>query len=123
LDSTYCECTYGLEFLPFRPLTINQYFLKEGGKKMPGYVYIVRCRDGTFYTGWTNDLEKRLNAHNEGRGGRYTRARRPVALVYSEVLPSKNEAMSREWAIKKMTRAAKQRLADGSSQSAGDFTP
>ena len=74
------------------------------------YVYIVRCRDGTFYTGWTNDLEKRMKAHNQGGGGRYTRARFPVELVYCEEYASKNEAMSRERAIKKMTRATKQRL-------------
>ena len=74
------------------------------------YVYIVRCRDGTFYTGWTNDLEKRIKVHNQGGGGRYTRARFPVELVYREECASKNEAMSRERAIKKMTRATKQRL-------------
>jgi putative endonuclease len=73
-------------------------------------VYIVRCRDDTFYTGWTNDLEKRMKVHNEGRGARYTRARCPVELVYCEEFASKNEAMSRERSLKKMTRAAKRRL-------------
>jgi putative endonuclease len=74
------------------------------------YTYILRCDDGTFYAGWTNDLEKRTNAHNAGKGGRYTRARRPVTLVYSEDFTSKSEAMRREREIKKMTRAAKDRL-------------
>jgi putative endonuclease len=76
------------------------------------YAYIVRCRDGTLYTGWTDNLEKRMKAHNEGKGGRYTQARRPVVLAYYEEFASKKEAMSREWAIKKKTRAAKQRLID-----------
>ncbi|MDR2178681.1 MAG: GIY-YIG nuclease family protein [Synergistaceae bacterium] len=74
------------------------------------YVYIVRCRDDTFYTGWTKDLENRMKVHNEGKGSRYTRARLPVKLVHCEEFASQNEAMSRERAIKKMTRAAKQRL-------------
>ena len=77
---------------------------------MPSYVYVLRCGDGTFYTGWTNDLEKRTAAHNDGRGGRYTRARRPVELIYSERASSKNEALKREREIKKMKRAAKQNL-------------
>ena len=77
---------------------------------MSSYVYILRCGDGTFYTGWTNDLEKRTVAHNEGRGGRYTRGRGPVEMVYSEKASSKNEALRREREIKKMTRAAKKNL-------------
>ena len=74
---------------------------------MSCYVYIVLCRDGTFYTGWTDDLEKRTMIHNKGRGARYTRGRRPVTLVYSEVLSSRIKAMRREREIKKMSRAAK----------------
>ena len=77
---------------------------------MPYFTYIVRCGDGTLYTGWTDDIEKRLDAHNKGVGSRYTRARLPVALAHSEEFTSKNEAMRRERAIKKMTRTAKQRL-------------
>lgn len=77
---------------------------------MPFYVYIVRCRGGTLYTGWTDDLEKRIRTHNEGKGARYTRARRPVELAYSEEFATKSEAMSREWAIKKMPRTKKQGL-------------
>jgi putative endonuclease len=81
-------------------------------KNVPSYVYIICCRDGTFYTGWTNDLEKRMNAHNEGKGGRYTRTRRPVDLVYSEKCADKSEALRREREIKKMPRAAKRRLTE-----------
>ena len=76
------------------------------------YTYILRCRDGTFYTGWTNDLEKRLRAHNDGTGGKYTHARRPVELVYYECFGTKEEAMRREWAIKQLTRAQKLALID-----------
>jgi putative endonuclease len=78
---------------------------------MPFYTYIAECRDGTLYTGWTDDLGKRAKAHNEGKGGRYTRSRRPVKIIYSEAFASKREAMSREHAIKKMKRTAKRTLA------------
>jgi len=71
------------------------------------YVYILQCADGTLYTGWTNDLQKRLKAHNEGKGSKYTRARLPVNLVYFEELSTPNEAMSREWHIKKLTKKQK----------------
>lgn len=74
------------------------------------YTYILKCRDGSYYTGWTNDMEKRLQAHNEGRGAKYTRGRGPVELVYREVFETKEEAMKREYAIKRMTRAEKERL-------------
>lgn len=75
------------------------------------YTYIVRCKDGTYYTGWTNNLEKRMKAHNEGRGGaKYTRSRRPVVLVYYEELATPEEAMSREWHIKQMSRSRKEEL-------------
>ena len=60
------------------------------------YTYIVKCRDGTLYTGWTNDIEKRVRAHNEGRGAKYTKSRRPVELVYMEKFQTKEEAMSSE---------------------------
>ena len=69
---------------------------------MPAYVYILRCRDESLYTGWTNDLEKRLEAHNSGKGAKYTRGRGPVTLVYSETLST-----NRECEIKKMTKTAK----------------
>lgn len=71
------------------------------------YCYIVECADGTLYTGWTTNLERRVAEHNAGRGGRYTRLRRPVKLVYSERLPNRSAAMRREAAIKRMNRRAK----------------
>ena len=71
------------------------------------YTYILRCGDGTLYCGWTNDLEKRLAAHNAGLGAKYTKSRRPVELVYSESFETKEEAMSREYRIKRMSRAEK----------------
>ena len=76
------------------------------------YVYILRCRDGSLYTGWTDDLEKRLAAHNGlvPGGAKYTRPRRPVSLVYTEEADTKSEAMKREAAIKKMKRAQKLQL-------------
>ena len=70
-------------------------------------VYILRCGDGTLYTGWTNDLEKRLKAHASGRGAKYTRSRLPVEPVYREALPGRGEAMRREAQIKRLTRAEK----------------
>ena len=65
------------------------------------YTYILACSDGTLYCGWTNNLEKRLLAHNSGRGAKYTKARLPVKLLYYEEFETKEEAMSREWHIKK----------------------
>ena len=73
-------------------------------------VYILRCADGTLYTGSTNDVEKRLAAHNAGRGAKYTRARRPCALVYVEEAADKGAALRREAAIKRLTRTQKLRL-------------
>jgi ubiquinone/menaquinone biosynthesis C-methylase UbiE/predicted GIY-YIG superfamily endonuclease len=75
------------------------------------YVYILTCRDGTFYTGYTNDVARRLAAHQRGVGGKYTRARRPVELSYVELCPDKSSAMRREWAIKQLTRQEKAALA------------
>lgn len=71
------------------------------------FVYILRCADGTLYTGWTNDLDRRLAAHSAGHGARYTRARLPVELLYAETLPTREAAMSREWHIKRLTRKEK----------------
>ncbi|MDY6268534.1 MAG: GIY-YIG nuclease family protein [Selenomonadaceae bacterium] len=79
---------------------------------MAAYTYIVRCADGTLYTGWTDDVGKRVAAHNSGHGAKYTRARRPVELVYTESFDTKEEAMSREWHIKQLSRAAKLALID-----------
>jgi putative endonuclease len=70
----------------------------------------VECADGTYYTGWAVDPERRVAVHNKGRGARYTRMRLPVKLVYVEQQPDRTTAMKRERAIKKMTRLAKQKL-------------
>ncbi len=77
---------------------------------MNTFTYIVRCSDGTLYTGWTNDLEKRIRAHNEGTGAKYTKSRRPVELVYYEVFETKEDAMKREAAIKQLSRKEKEEL-------------
>lgn len=77
---------------------------------MKNYTYILKCSDGTLYCGWTNNLEKRLAAHNEGAGAKYTRNRRPVELVYYEEFETKQEAMSREYHIKRMSRQEKLNL-------------
>ena len=71
------------------------------------YVYILRCADGTLYTGYTDDVERRLRAHNSGKGAKYTRSRRPVALAYAEEWPDKSAALKREAAIKQLRRADK----------------
>ena len=72
--------------------------------------YILRCSDNTLYTGWTNDMEKRLEAHNQGLGAKYTRGRTPVELVYLEQFATKQEAMKREAAIKKLPKKDKLKL-------------
>ena len=74
------------------------------------YTYIVECSDGTLYTGWTNNLEKRLEAHNAGKGAKYTKTRRPVKLVYQEQFETKEEAMSREYHTKQLSRKEKMKL-------------
>lgn len=86
------------------------------------YTYIVRCSDGTLYTGWTNNLEKRIKDHNDGRGAKYTKPRRPVTLVYSEEFRTKEEAMRREWEIKHMSRKDKLSVVI-SGQSGTDLNP
>jgi len=77
---------------------------------MAFYCYILECSDGTFYTGWSTDPERRLREHNSGAGARYTRSRRPVRLVYLEQLPDKSAALKRERAIKALSRPKKQKL-------------
>ena len=74
------------------------------------YTYILRCSDNTLYTGWTNNLEKRIKDHNEGNGAKYTKARRPVELIYFETFETKEEAMKREYAIKQLSRSQKENL-------------
>lgn len=92
------------------------------------YTYILRCADGTYYCGWTNNLDRRLKAHNEGKGAKYTRSRRPVALVYYEAFSTKEEAMRREYEIKQLPRKKKEELifkqqTDTSSCNGRDFHP
>lgn len=76
----------------------------------PAYVYMVRCADGTLYTGWTTDVARRVAEHNAGRGAAYTRQRGPVELVYSEAQPNRSAALRREEEIKRRGRAYKERL-------------
>jgi len=80
---------------------------------MTCYCYILECADGTFYTGWTTDPERRVAQHNRGVGAKYTSTRRPVKLVYVEEQPNRTSAMKREFAIKRMKRAQKSRLVAG----------
>jgi putative endonuclease len=74
---------------------------------MPWFVYIIQCRDNTLYTGITNNLERRVKAHNSGNGGRFTKYRTPIKLLYSEDVLSKPEALKREASIKRLTRSEK----------------
>lgn len=76
-------------------------------------VYIVRCRDGSLYTGYAVDVEKRLATHNAGQGAKYTRARLPVVLEYTETFTTKSDALKREYAIKQLTRTKKEQLIQG----------
>lgn len=77
---------------------------------MEYFVYILRCADGSLYTGITTDLARRIKAHNEGKGAKYTRSHRPVTLAYREVCSDKSAALKREAQIKKLPRAEKEKL-------------
>ena len=77
---------------------------------MTAYVYMLSCADGTLYTGWTNDLAKRMESHQAGKGAKYTRGRLPVTLAYYETYETESEARKRECAIKKLTRQQKEKL-------------
>lgn len=77
---------------------------------MSWYVYMVRCRDNSLYTGYTDDPIRRTAVHNAGKGAKYTRSRLPVTLVYAEACVEKTEAQKREWAIKHLTKAQKEAL-------------
>ena len=79
----------------------------ENRKIMANYAYILECSDGTLYTGYTNNIEKRLSVHNSGKGAKYTRSRLPVRVVYFEEYKTKQEAQRREYEIKQLTRAQK----------------
>lgn len=74
------------------------------------YTYILKCKDDSLYTGWTNDLKKRITSYNAGKGAKYTKARRPVELVYYEEFQTREEAMKREYAIKQLSRKEKEAL-------------
>ena len=89
------------------PLTETEFVMSDDKH----YIYILQCADSSLYTGYTNDLEKRLKAHNEGKGAKYTKSRLPVEMVYYEEFDKKEDAMSREWYIKhRLTREDKLEL-------------
>lgn len=77
---------------------------------MSWYVYMLRCCDGSLYTGYTDDVDRRLACHNSGKGAKYTRSRLPVALAYSEECADKSAALKREYAIKQLTKAQKESI-------------
>ncbi len=83
---------------------------------MKDVVYVLRCGDGSLYTGWTNDLTARVKAHQEKRGAKYTKSHQPVELVYYEECADKSAAMKREAEIKQLTREQKLRLIEGKSE-------
>lgn len=85
-------------------------FALEKSMELRNYTYIIECRDGKFYTGWTNCIEKRIQDHNSGKGAKFTRGRGPVKLRYLEISETKSKALKREAAIKKLTRSEKEKL-------------
>ena len=86
------------------------------------FTYILECSDGTLYTGWTTDLDRRVKAHNAGKGAKYTKSRRPVKLVYFESFSTKQEAMRREWEIKQLKRQEKEIMITGFQQKEDEKT-
>ena len=86
---------------------------------MVWFVYMLRCSDGSLYTGYTDDVQRRLSVHNSGKGAKYTRSRLPVEVVYREEVPDKSAAMRREAAIKKLTRKQKMLLMETAEQETG----
>ena len=89
---------------------ISSHFIQDIFEMTTCYCYILECADGSYYTGWTTNPDRRVNQHNAGRGSRYTRSRLPVILVYLEPQSDRGGAMKRERAIKMMARDRKQRL-------------
>lgn len=85
---------------------------------MAWFVYMLRCRDGSLYTGYTDDIERRFAVHQSGKGAKYTRSRLPVELVYQESLPDKSAALKREAAIKKLSRQQKLQLIEKTEETA-----
>lgn len=77
---------------------------------MKFYVYILFCADGTYYTGWTTDVQKRVQTHNKGKGAKYTRGRRPVKLLWYDAFNTKSEAMKKEYALKQLSRGGKEAI-------------
>ena len=84
------------------------------------YTYILKCSDGTYYTGWTKDLDNRLKVHNSGQGSKYTRVRLPVSIIYYEYFESDNDAMKREATIKRLSRKGKEELIKLSKNNKGE---
>lgn len=80
------------------------------------YVYVVECSDGSFYTGYTTDVERRVQEHNAGTGAKYTRGRGPVSIVYTESFKSKSTAMQREYEIKQLSRVQKEQLVNDQNE-------
>ena len=74
------------------------------------YTYMLECADGSYYTGWTNNLKQRIEAHNSGKGAKYTKGRGPVKLVHVEIFDTKEEAMKREYQVKRLTKGEKMKL-------------
>lgn len=83
---------------------------------MSWYVYMLRCRDGSLYTGCTDNVDRRLSVHNRGKGARYTRSRLPVTVVYRETCPDHSSALRREAAIKRLSKEKKEALLDTSAE-------
>jgi putative endonuclease len=84
-----------------------------GAPPVPWSLYILRCDDGSFYTGVTNDIDRRFRAHQDGKASRYTRTRRPVVLAYRETCGTRSQALSRECAVKALSRQGKEALVSG----------
>jgi putative endonuclease len=84
------------------------------------YFYVLECADGSFYAGYTNDLDKRLHVHNEGKGAKYTRARLPVVLIHSEAFSTKREAMQMEYHFKTLVRKEKERYLEMRKEESGE---
>ena len=103
IDTNYCIINYSMHGI-YEEKKIPQQEIKMH------YTYMLQCKDGTYYIGYTNDLEKRVKAHNEGKGAKYTKGRGPVELIYYEEYEEKSIAMRREWEMKRMTRSQKEEL-------------
>ena len=90
-------------------------------EKNRNYTYMVECSDGSFYTGWTTDVEKRIRMHNAKKGAKYTKSRTPVKLVYLEEADTKQQAMRREAQIKQLSRQQKKQIIEHGKDVYGDY--